>query len=180
MRIKYKEPSQSNNGECNMRQSNHTQYNEDDVVENVKIRYCKYCGGQLNKKNQCISCGKQYMNIGRFFLITLILICAALSCSTLYLWNLNKQYKNLDNEFIARFGKYENPITGEKITGAYSYLKALDAHEEIYNNVYAYNHGEYYHMYGCVLIDMNNENVIKLNIEDAIHEGYMPCAKCCK
>lgn len=39
--------------------------------------------------------------------------------------------KALDDKFAKMFGDYENPITGEKITGVESYLTALQAQQEL-------------------------------------------------
>lgn len=101
------------------------------------MKYCKNCGYEIDSNtNKCTGCGKQYTSVAS---VMLFVVYAALIISSVYFYNKCQIYKKLYNEtidsinqeFINRFGEYQNPITGEYVTGYESYLDALDAQMEI-------------------------------------------------
>ena len=101
------------------------------------MKYCKNCGYEIDSNtNKCTGCGKQYTRAAS---VMLFVVYVLLIISTVYFYNkcqiYNKIYNetidSINQEFTNRFGEYQNPITGEYITGYESYLDALDAQMEI-------------------------------------------------
>lgn len=152
------------------------------------MSYCKKCGSEIDiNTKRCTGCGKQYLKVTLFTLL-LTIMCVFFMATTAYYYKEKQkavdmfllQEKLINQEFKNRFGHLQNPTTGEYITGYETYLKALDEQEKVHGTVYAYNNGLYFHVYDCDLVDFGNENIIVMNRDNAISDGYKPCAKCCK
>ena len=106
-----------------------------DTVETVKITYCKKCGGQLDKHKKCMSCGKQYL---RGSIIVNYVVGVIVVALFLFGYKALSEYskllvekQQLDADYIALFGEYQNPETGEYINGARSYLDAMIAQSKL-------------------------------------------------
>lgn len=71
-------------------------------------------------------------------MVTIVL----LSATTLFFLGTSIYYykisSKIDKEFVIRFGEYTNPETGFPITGALSYLDAIDAQMRMENEEYEY------------------------------------------
>ena len=92
-------------------------------IDDYKLRYCKHCGGpMLNGK--CTKCGKTAFPTKNVIIAILSLICVFLLYSNMI---LSSEIYSINSEFETRFKEYSNPVTGEAIVDAKSYLDALDA-----------------------------------------------------
>ncbi len=107
---------------------------EDEDEITVKITYCKKCGGQLDSRGKCISCGKQYLQFRHIAVISLVVLAIALIGYTYYmdtkLTALNEEleaYRQDEQYIIDMCEGIFNPETGEPIESIDDYLAALEA-----------------------------------------------------
>ena len=113
----------------------------------MKARYCKNCGYEINEQGVCLGCGRNYLNKSSVVKLLYSILLLVSVISVFYFYNKAKEseqtaiemiqfYNEIDNEFVVRFGTYENPETGEKVDGVYSYLEALDAQMRLDGTTY--------------------------------------------
>lgn len=152
--------------------------------DNVKITYCKYCGGEINQYKKCSKCGKQYFTLRSPKTLLLLLLLAVSSAlylaSALYSTNteyvaLQKEYNTLQNAYKA----LEN-----------AYFSALDNAESYDNNqignlplfppdgVLVMKNGSYYHKNTCDKIQNASDAIFYENAEACEKAGYSKCPYC--
>ena len=153
--------------------------NTDEIFqETVKITYCKKCGNQLNKNKKCESCGKQYFSASIFFKRIVAFVCVLSLCFSIYAAYYIYDTEATNRAYKQTFSEYQNPITGESIYDAKSYLDAILAQEELLSIVYTYRGGPSYHYKDCELIKSPGTVINKKTIDQAEEEGYTPCTYC--
>lgn len=118
-----------------------------------KIRYCKYCGGQIDSNHKCTSCGKQYISFKTVYIITVTILCILFASCTLYL--------KISNEHL-----YQN-----------YYDKATLL--KIYERDFAYSakKSKTYHKYDCPVLK-DAEDVYCRTVSKYISDGYKECSVC--
>lgn len=118
-----------------------------------KIRYCKYCGGQIDNNHTCTSCGKQYLNIKTAYIFVITILCIIFASCSLYLK-------------ISNYHLYQS-----------SYEKATLL--KIYERDFAYstNESNKYHKYDCPVLK-DAEHVYCGTVSKLISKGYEECSFC--
>lgn len=156
---------------------------------------CQYCGGQVNQKGHCMSCGKKASKrTGVAKMVVLSVVCIALIGLNVF------QY--IQGEAIR--GELESAnetIESQKATISEQATELLSKDREISNlnkRVKDYRNWWYdaaeksdflddyiviigdsnkrYHKYGCEDLDLSSFHAY--NVENAIYKGYKACSKC--
>ena len=158
-----------------------------------KIRYCKYCGGQIDSKTKiCTKCGKNFAKFKKIALFTYIIISifAITSLSTLFVLYYNKtdnlvtENNDLNKEIVEIKGKYkELHDSFDKISYNYDVL------QDDYNNIklelnyyqkdfaYVTPNGEKYHKPTCNTLN-NSDEIFGDTIWFWESKGYKKCSIC--
>lgn len=145
-------------------------------VKNKKIKYCKLCGGKLDKNNKCKKCGKQYFKLNKSLILYLII--GGLVISNVVFILLYDDAKN-EVENVTEACS-ENPswceIQLNTLTGKHDWSYVSDKLDFFDENIVFVieGYGNYYYTYDCVQKITNGEEYSywAYNIEAAKYEGY--------
>lgn len=128
------------------------------ISEDIKITYCKKCGGQINNTTRkCMSCGKQYIRPNRVIitilslLVGILLICVLLQRMQLQEYGNKLQiYEKAEESIVKMYEGRVNPETGDTIDSVEEYIEALEAQSRVQQ--------EYEEFYEDESIEAINEN----------------------
>lgn len=150
----------------------------EEVIEERKIRYCKICGGKLNQNKKCKKCGKQYFKFS-YKLLSIILgvIIVVLIGACIYIYSLYDKGVELYAEYLVDDIFEENSYKDEldSLNGyrSTSWTKnKLDFFDE--NIVFVIDgYGDYYYTYDCMVDSLDEDYTYwAFNKEQAIYKGY--------
>lgn len=169
------------------------------TVIDVKLEYCRKCGGCLDKNRRCTSCGKQYLHVNKTFLLKCYAICLTLILAAVIWqnnWNVQNTYawielyNEADAEKLELTQKLEDSedmrrgLKGQNDRLSKDYVDLLVAKSAVESEVKFYEKrfvcvtetGSKYHRHACYHIANRSGWVISLN--EAKSKGYTACADC--
>lgn len=144
-----------------------------------KVRFCKFCGGQIDAQTKkCSGCGKQYfkgIKFNRFLttvLILSLLIISSIILNIVQILKINElnadieYYTQKSSEQQTRIATLEKNIK-ERNNDLDFYLKYA---------VIVNDNSKKYHAHGCN--DLEDSSFRIYNISQAENLGYSACSKC--
>lgn len=145
----------------------------------LKVRFCKFCGGQIDTQTKkCSGCGKQYfkgIKFNRFLttvLILSLLIISSIILNIVQIVKINElnadieYYTQKSSEQQTRIATLEKNIK-ERNNDLDFYLKYA---------VIVNDNSKKYHAHGCN--DLEDSSFRIYNISQAKNLGYSACSKC--
>ena len=100
-------------------------------------KHCSKCGELINPETKkCTGCGKQYLRPQSIVILLLSIFSVCSSLIALFYYGQCNAYHITDSKYEEYYGEYYNPITGERITSAQSYLDAIISQEYLEENEY--------------------------------------------
>ncbi len=145
----------------------------------LKVRFCKFCGGQIDAQTKkCSGCGKQYfkgIKFNKFFTTVLML---SLVIITSIILNI-VQFVEM-NELNANIEYYKQK-TDEKQTQISKLNKEIREKDDDLDFYHKYavivnDSSKKYHLHGCS--DLGDSSFRIYNVSQAKNLGYSECSKC--
>ncbi|MBQ9097039.1 MAG: zinc ribbon domain-containing protein [Clostridia bacterium] len=146
----------------------------------VKIRFCKFCGGQIDSQTKkCTGCGKQYfkgIKFNKFLTAVLILVVALLVSIILNIVQFVKidSLNGYKQYYMERGLHYQSEIADlrKEIKDKNNKLNFYEKYAVIVPD----DGSKKYHIYGCD--DLDTSSFWIYNYNAAEQEGYYACSKC--
>lgn len=146
-----------------------------------KVRFCKFCGGQIDAQTKkCSGCGKQYfkgIKLNKFLITVLILSLVIISSVILNIVQMietnelkddKEYYKQKTEEQQTQISKLNKEIREKE-----NHLNYYEKYAAIVPN----NGSKKYHIHGCEDLDDSSSFWI-YNYNAAEERGYSACSKC--
>ena len=186
-------------------QKSETFFSEPTIDKQTKSRYCKLCGGTIDRSSkQCTSCGKQYFNIRLFkpaIMISAIVLAIAIIGLSFYQCG---QYQQKIETLNTRIAELETAQASQEqtIDQLQNQIATKDARIRLQNQekerladeiseleseisfydryvVFVNDDGtQMYHKYDCMIFQGSDTSFWAYNIDAAISEGFHACFYC--
>lgn len=113
--------------------------------------------------------------------IIIIIVLIFTNALTGYLFYKAKtEQATIDKMYLDEFGSFNNPATGEQITGAKSYIEAFIEQES--RPIYVLNTDKLlYHLEDCPYVKKipeKDKETVHATVEELTENGYRPCTYC--
>ena len=152
---------------------------ENRKAKKAKVRFCKFCGGQIDAQSKkCVGCGKQYfkgIKFNKFLTTVLILSIVVLTSVILNIVQLVEINElNEDKEYY----KKKSVDQQTQISNLNKEIKEKDNDLDFYQEyaVIVNDNSKKYHLHGCN--DLGNSSFRIYNVTQAKNLGYSECSKC--